>query len=75
MDRNALPVGQDESESELCSLSSTSLSGSFETPENQEHEEAGKKGSVFTALPHVADLTTYMIQDIITFSKSLRDFQ
>ncbi|XP_034056283.1 nuclear receptor subfamily 1 group I member 2 isoform X1 [Gymnodraco acuticeps] len=75
MDRNALPVGEDESESELCSLSSTSLSGSFETPENQEHEEAGKKGSVFTALPHVADLTTYMIQDIITFSKSLRDFQ
>lgn len=30
---------------------------------------------VFTALPHVADLTTYMIQDVISFSKSLQDFQ
>ncbi|XP_029314999.1 nuclear receptor subfamily 1 group I member 2 isoform X1 [Cottoperca gobio] len=74
MDRNVLPANEyNESESSF-SPSLLSLSGSFEKQENQEDEEA-RKGSVFTALPHVADLTTYMIQDIITFSKSIRDFR
>ncbi|XP_040005232.1 nuclear receptor subfamily 1 group I member 2 isoform X2 [Xiphias gladius] len=54
--------------------SSSSLSGSFEKPGNQEGEEVSKS-SVFTALPHMTDLTTYMIQDIISFSKSLQDFR
>ncbi|XP_037646329.1 nuclear receptor subfamily 1 group I member 2 [Sebastes umbrosus] len=77
MDRNVLPASEcDQPESSLCSLSpssssSSSLSGSFEKPENQEV----RKGNVFTALPHVADLMTYMIQDVISFSKSLRDFR
>ncbi|XP_069010117.1 nuclear receptor subfamily 1 group I member 2 [Embiotoca jacksoni] len=66
--------------SRACSLSSSSSSsfsslwGSFEKQENHEGDEV-KNGCVFTALPHVADLTTYMIQDIISFSKSLQDFR
>nr|XP_043871754.1 nuclear receptor subfamily 1 group I member 2 isoform X2 [Solea senegalensis] len=50
------------------SSSSSGLCGS------SEGEKVGKS-SVFTALPHMADLTTYMIQDIICFSKSLPDFR
>lgn len=56
-----------------CSISSySSLSGSCEELENQEGD---KNDCVYTALPHLADLTTYMIQDIIRFSKTLRDFR
>ncbi|XP_049450729.1 nuclear receptor subfamily 1 group I member 2 isoform X1 [Epinephelus fuscoguttatus] len=79
MDRNVLSVSEyNQSENSLSSFSSSlspssssTLSGSFEKQENPEVRE----GSVFTALPHVADLTTYMIQDIISFSRSLRDFR
>ncbi|XP_075959372.1 nuclear receptor subfamily 1 group I member 2 [Anarhichas minor] len=82
MDRNVLPASEfNQSESSLCFLSpslspssSSSLSGSFEKQENHEDEEV-RKASVFSALPHVTDLTTYMIQDIIRFSKGLRDFR
>ncbi|XP_059199057.1 nuclear receptor subfamily 1 group I member 2 isoform X2 [Centropristis striata] len=85
MDRNVLPASEyNQSDGKLCSLSPSSCSsssssysslfGSFNKQENEEVEEA-RKGSVFTALPHMADLTTYMIQDIISFSKSLRDFR
>ncbi|XP_070770398.1 nuclear receptor subfamily 1 group I member 2 isoform X2 [Enoplosus armatus] len=87
MDRNILPVSEyKQSASEpsyACSLSSSSsfssftssssLCGSSGKQENQEGEQVKK--SVFTALPHVTDLTTYMIQDIISFSKSLQDFR
>ncbi|KAM9346821.1 nuclear receptor subfamily 1 group I member 2 [Symphorus nematophorus] len=84
MDRNILPGSEcNQSSSEpsyACSLSSSfslpsssSLRGSFEKQEDQEGEQV-RKSSVFTALPHVADLTTYMIKDIISFSKSLQDF-
>ncbi|XP_044072736.1 nuclear receptor subfamily 1 group I member 2 isoform X3 [Siniperca chuatsi] len=65
MDRNILPVSEYNQSaskpSDACSLSSSSssLCGT----------------SVFTALPHVTDLTTYMIQDIISFSKNLQDFR
>ncbi|CAF95456.1 unnamed protein product, partial [Tetraodon nigroviridis] len=41
---------------------------------SREGEEARRAG-VFTALPHVTDLTTYMIHDIIAFSKSLTHFK
>ncbi|XP_050926773.1 nuclear receptor subfamily 1 group I member 2 isoform X2 [Lates calcarifer] len=62
------------SSSSSLSSSSSSLCGSSEKQENQKGEEV-RKGSVFTALPHITDLTTYMIQDIISFSKSLQDFR
>ncbi len=89
MDRNTLPVSEcnqsaseplyacslsSSSSSPSSSLSSSSLFSSFEKQDNQEGEQVQKSG-VFTALPHVTDLTTYMIQDIISFSKSLRDFR
>ncbi|KAM6934029.1 nuclear receptor subfamily 1 group I member 2 [Xenentodon cancila] len=57
----------------ICSFSySASLSGSSEELETQEKD---KSASIYTALPHLADLTTYMIQDVIRFSKSLQDFR
>lgn len=34
-----------------------------------------QQGCLFTALPHVTDLATCMIHDIIAFSKSLTDFK
>lgn len=85
MDRNILPESEfsqsgSEPSSACSSLSSSVLSsssnlcGSFEKPESQEGEQV-RKSSVFTALPHITDLTTYMIQDIISFSKSLQDFR
>lgn len=77
--------GDDPSKSPYpCSLSSTSspslsssstrffLPGSFEKGEDNVGDE---NSSVYTNLPHLADLTTYMIQDIIRFSKSLQDFR
>ncbi|XP_051259450.1 nuclear receptor subfamily 1 group I member 2 isoform X1 [Dicentrarchus labrax] len=86
MDRNILPASEyNHSENEppyTCSLSSSlssssssSLCGSFEKQDNQGGEQARESTAVFTALPHVADLTTYMIQDIISFSKGLQDFR
>lgn len=60
--------------SSSSSSSSSSLFGFFEIHENHEGEGV-RKSSVFTALPHVTDLTTYMIQDIISFSKSLQIFR
>lgn len=56
------------------SSSSSCLCGSFQKQQSQERKHEGKS-SVFTALPHVTDLTTYMIQDIISFSKSLQGFR
>ncbi|XP_070832203.1 nuclear receptor subfamily 1 group I member 2 [Chaetodon trifascialis] len=85
MDRNILPASEhNQSASEpscTCSLSSSSslssscsVCSSFEKQENQEGEQF-RKSSVYTALPHVTDLITYMIQDIINFSKSLQGFR
>ncbi|XP_041857486.1 nuclear receptor subfamily 1 group I member 2 [Melanotaenia boesemani] len=51
-----------------CSSSSTSFGYS------DNHKGDGNR-RVYTALPHMADLTTYMIKDIISFSKSLQDFR
>ncbi|XP_041806118.1 nuclear receptor subfamily 1 group I member 2 isoform X2 [Chelmon rostratus] len=85
MDRNVLPVGehnQSASESSCtCSLSSSSSSsspcshcGSFEKQESQEGGQV-RQSSVYSALPHMTDLITFMIQDIISFSKSLQGFR
>ncbi|KAI3356326.1 hypothetical protein L3Q82_017548, partial [Scortum barcoo] len=84
MDRNILTVSGDNAPANeslyACSLSSSFSSSSpdlcisFEKRENQEGDRV-RKGSVFSALPHLTDLTTYMIQDIISFSKSLQDFR
>ncbi|XP_075335589.1 nuclear receptor subfamily 1 group I member 2 isoform X2 [Odontesthes bonariensis] len=70
------------SSSYACSLSSSSSTSSSSpspslsnSPGKHEDCEGDGNGRVYTALPHLADLTTYMIQDIIRFSKSLPDFR
>lgn len=48
------------------------------TSSEREEKESGvepQKTTVFSTLPHVADLTTYMIQNIITFAKGLPSFR
>uniref|UniRef100_A0A3B5MLW5 Nuclear receptor subfamily 1, group I, member 2 n=1 Tax=Xiphophorus couchianus TaxID=32473 RepID=A0A3B5MLW5_9TELE len=65
----------------FSSASSPSLSSSSTrsflpgSTEKGEDNVGDKNSSVYTNLPHLADLTTYMIQDIIRFSKSLQDFR
>lgn len=54
------------------SSSSSSLCASSETVEERKRKE---RGFIFTFLPHLVDLSTYMIQDVIRFSKSLQDFR
>lgn len=56
---------------DYCSPSPSSLSHSHQKQDG----ETDKKASVFTALPHVTDLSTYMIQNVIRFSKSLWFFR
>lgn len=62
-----------------CSLSSFSSSSarSFLSSfsEKVENHAGDKNSSVYSNLPHLADLMTYMIQDVIRFSKSLQDFR
>uniref|UniRef100_A0A3P8RKY1 Nuclear receptor subfamily 1, group I, member 2 n=1 Tax=Amphiprion percula TaxID=161767 RepID=A0A3P8RKY1_AMPPE len=64
----------DPTASSSASSLSSSHCGYLETQENHKEDEV-KNTCVFTALPHLADVTTYMIQDIISFSKSLKDFR
>ncbi|XP_045909864.1 nuclear receptor subfamily 1 group I member 2 [Micropterus dolomieu] len=81
MDRNVLPVSEYNQSAgkpsyafslfSSFSSSSSCLCGTSKKLENHEGDES----NVFTALPHVTDLTTYMIQDIISFSKNLQDFR
>ncbi|MED6295103.1 hypothetical protein CHARACLAT_027997 [Characodon lateralis] len=61
------------SSSSLSSSSTYSFFSSFS--EKVENHVGDENSSVYTNLPHLADLTTYMIQDIICFSKSLQDFR
>lgn len=56
------------------SLPSTYHRGSSEAQQSREGEDA-RQGRVLTALPHMTDLITYMIHDIIAFSKSLTNFK
>ncbi len=85
MDRDFLPVSvynQSVSGHLFAGALSSPLSmsfcshfcGSLKKQESQDGEQVGKNG-VFTALAHVTDVITYMIQDIVRFSKSLRDFR
>ncbi|KAM4730705.1 nuclear receptor subfamily 1 group I member 2 [Anableps anableps] len=77
------PANDDPSTSpHPCSLSSTSSLASSSAhsflssfSEKDEGCVGDQNSSVYTNLPHLADLTTYMIQDIIRFSKSLQDFR
>ncbi|XP_028991924.1 nuclear receptor subfamily 1 group I member 2 isoform X2 [Betta splendens] len=61
-------------QSPAVSSSSFGFYGVFKKQESVQERDISKS-SVFTALPHIMDLTTYMIQDIINFSKSLRTFR
>ncbi|XP_071332426.1 nuclear receptor subfamily 1 group I member 2 isoform X2 [Trachinotus anak] len=72
-DPTTSPCANSLSSSSSSSYSSSSFCGSCEKQENQQEEV--RKSTVFTALPHVTDLTTYMIHDIISFAKSLQDFR
>ncbi|XP_041700785.1 nuclear receptor subfamily 1 group I member 2 [Coregonus clupeaformis] len=56
------------------SSSSCSFEGEENENEKEDRSDRGKK-TVFTTLPHVADLTTYMIQNIINFAKGLPSFR
>ncbi|XP_030613238.1 nuclear receptor subfamily 1 group I member 2 [Archocentrus centrarchus] len=62
------------SSSSSCSSSSSHFHGSISKQENHKENKV-ENSCVFTALPHVADLTTYMIQEVISFSKTLQDFR
>ncbi|KAK7153786.1 hypothetical protein R3I94_007219 [Phoxinus phoxinus] len=55
----------------FTSFSSSSLS--FQSLENKERKWL--KGAIFTSLPHFTDLTTYMIKNVINFSKTLAMFR
>nr|XP_004551432.1 nuclear receptor subfamily 1 group I member 2 [Maylandia zebra] len=57
-----------------CSSSSSCFHSSIKKQEHHIRNDVENR-CVFTALPHVADLTTYMIQNVISFSKSLQDFR
>uniref|UniRef100_H3D8U6 Nuclear receptor subfamily 1, group I, member 2 n=1 Tax=Tetraodon nigroviridis TaxID=99883 RepID=H3D8U6_TETNG len=83
MDRNIFTVGDSSRSGDAPSAvgplspscsSLPSVPPRGETQQSREGEEARRAG-VFTALPHVTDLTTYMIHDIIAFSKSLTHFK
>ncbi|KAL4656998.1 nuclear receptor subfamily 1 group I member 2-like isoform X1 [Arapaima gigas] len=53
---------------------SSSLPSSFSSQEG-ERLESGGKDRAFSTLPHIADLSTYMIQQIISFAKFLKSFR
>ncbi|RVE57864.1 hypothetical protein OJAV_G00203610 [Oryzias javanicus] len=68
--------GQSKSEPAAPTHSfSCSSSGLCESSETLEDPTSEEKGFIFTFLPHLVDLSTYMIQDVIRFSKSLQDFR
>ncbi|XP_047225728.1 nuclear receptor subfamily 1 group I member 2 isoform X3 [Girardinichthys multiradiatus] len=66
-------ISSSSSSSSLSCSSTYSFFSSFS--EKVENHVGDENSSVYTNLPHLADLTTYMIQDIIRFSKSLQDFR
>uniref|UniRef100_A0AAX7SN45 Nuclear receptor subfamily 1, group I, member 2 n=1 Tax=Astatotilapia calliptera TaxID=8154 RepID=A0AAX7SN45_ASTCA len=80
MDRNILPVNTHKQtptsspSATSCSSSSSCFHSSIKKQEHHIRNDVENR-CVFTALPHVADLTTYMIQNVISFSKSLQDFR
>ncbi|KAM6985074.1 nuclear receptor subfamily 1 group I member 2 [Aplochiton taeniatus] len=50
-------------------------SSSSSSDPGDKEEKGDQDGLVFTTLPHLADLTTYMIQNIINFAKGLPSFR
>ncbi|XP_013882593.1 nuclear receptor subfamily 1 group I member 2 isoform X2 [Austrofundulus limnaeus] len=63
------------SSSHVCSVASSSSACFSGSAAKQEACRSDRNPSIYTALPHMADLTTYMIHDIIRFSKSLQNFR
>ncbi|XDV30883.1 hypothetical protein PO909_033713 [Leuciscus waleckii] len=54
----------------------TSLSSPSSSSQSLENKERKwLKGAIFTSLPHFTDLTTYMIKNVINFSKTLTMFR
>lgn len=70
MDRNIFAVGDSSRSGDA-----PSAVGSFPTSCSTHHQDDAGQAGVFTALPHVTDLATYMIRDVIAFSKSLTNFK
>lgn len=57
-------------------FSFSSLSSPSSSPQSLESKERKwLKSAIFTSLPHFADLTTYMIKNIINFGKTLPMFR
>ncbi|KAJ8013174.1 hypothetical protein DPEC_G00050540 [Dallia pectoralis] len=61
----------------LSSFSRPTSTGSSSCSSEEKVEDDSDCGgnTVFTTLPHIADLTTYMIQNIISFAKGLHSFR
>lgn len=67
------PPSEDAMQRTVDFASLSSASSSFQSFENEERKWL--KTAVFTSLPHFADLTTYMIKNIINFGKTLPMFR
>ncbi|KAL0183830.1 hypothetical protein M9458_019526, partial [Cirrhinus mrigala] len=63
---------EDAMQRTISCFSPSSPSSSFQSPDNKERKR--HKSTIFTSLPHFADLTTHMIKNIINFSKTLAMF-
>ncbi|KAI2660455.1 Nuclear receptor subfamily 1 group I member 2 [Labeo rohita] len=67
------PPPEDAMQRTISCFSPSSPSSSFQSAENKERKR--HKSTIFTSLPHFADLTTHMIKNIINFSKTLAMFR
>ncbi|XP_020787562.1 nuclear receptor subfamily 1 group I member 2 isoform X2 [Boleophthalmus pectinirostris] len=71
-----LPSPPFSSSSSPCSSSSSSSSPSLYLYfDKEQNKESDQKIKFFTSLPHLSDLATYMVHNIIRFSKSLQVFR
>ncbi|CAL1582260.1 unnamed protein product [Knipowitschia caucasica] len=59
----------------LPCLSPSSPPSLYMQLETEQNTQSDQKITIFTSLPHFSDLVTYMIHDIIRFSKSLQVFR
>ncbi|XP_051762919.1 nuclear receptor subfamily 1 group I member 2 isoform X2 [Ctenopharyngodon idella] len=67
------PPPEEAMQRTISFASVSSPSSSFQSLESKERKWL--KSAIFTSLPHFADLTTYMIKNIINFSKTLPMFR
>uniref|UniRef100_A0A671N5J2 Nuclear receptor subfamily 1 group I member 2 n=1 Tax=Sinocyclocheilus anshuiensis TaxID=1608454 RepID=A0A671N5J2_9TELE len=67
------PSPEDAMQQTISFVSPSFPSFSFQSPENKEKNR--HKSAIFTSLPHFTDLTTYMIKNVINFSKTLTMFR